>query len=76
MSYWIFDIICLVIVLLGIIVGLKRGAVKILFSLAAIVISAFFSYLISSPVATMLSKFISPENSGLIKPISIFLSFI
>lgn len=76
MSYWIFDIICLIIVLLGIITGLKRGAVKILFSLAAIVISALFSYLISSPVASLLSELISPKYVGFIEPISILLSFI
>ncbi len=65
MSHLILDGIFVLIIIIGIVFGIKRGAVKIVFSLIAFVLAAYLAYFFSTPLATFINgKFIAPSVSS------------
>lgn len=58
----ILDLIFVGIIILSIIIGIKKGAVKIILSVVAFVVSMFLAYTLSTPVANLINNsFIEPK---------------
>lgn len=62
MSSILFDGILLLIILLGALIGYKRGGMHIIFSFASLLISAYLSYVLLNPVTDFVSKLIFSDN--------------
>ncbi|MEE0945479.1 MAG: CvpA family protein [Acutalibacteraceae bacterium] len=62
MSSLLIDIILLAIIAICIFIGSRKGAVKVLLSLAAFVVAAYLAYSLSTPFATFINnKFVEPS---------------
>lgn len=61
MTSLIFDIILVAVILISVIIGMKKGAMKVILSLVAFVVAAYLAYTLSSPFATFINnKFVEP----------------
>ncbi|MBE6739980.1 MAG: CvpA family protein [Ruminococcaceae bacterium] len=61
MTYWVLDIIFSLIVIIGAIIGIKKGAVKIFLSLLSTICAAFLTYFFSTGITSYLcNNFIEP----------------
>lgn len=62
MSSIILDIVFLAIILLCVIIGIRRGAIKTVLSVVAFLIAVYLAYIIATPFASFLcGKFVEPK---------------
>ena len=65
MTHLILDGIFAIIVLIGLFIGIKKGAVKIILSLVAFVLAAYLAYFLATPVACYINeRFVTPSISN------------
>lgn len=56
MPHLILDLFFTAIIIVGIFLGIKKGAVKIILSLVALIVAAFLAYYLSTPTAVFLNN--------------------
>jgi len=62
MSFLLVDAALVVIMLICIIIGIKKGAVKIIFTLLSLILAAYLAFLLSTPAARIInSTFFEPK---------------
>lgn len=62
MTYLIFDLLLLIIIVVGIFIGAHKGAIKIFLSFIAIIVAAYLAHFLSTPTAVFVNNtFFEPK---------------